>query len=61
MSPIYLTVIDIATIKIALGICRTDFPEDPRFAESYVRISKEFSRAVSAADLPELRAVAGTK
>lgn len=58
MNPIHLSIQDIATIKISLGICKLEFSADPRFAEAYKRISMEFSRAVSEADTPDIQEVA---
>lgn len=54
MSPIHLSIQDIATIKTALWMCRTEC-SDPRFGEAYKRISLAFSQAITTADLPELQ------
>jgi hypothetical protein len=54
MTPLNLSVRDIATIKIALGVCKMQFPDDARFSQVYKHVSQEFSHAVETADTREL-------
>jgi len=49
-----LSLADIATIKVALGIARLQFPHDERYAKTFKRVSVQFALSVATSTTAEI-------